>query len=211
MVDVWSVVHAERKSLIEFLSSLDNDEWDTPSLCEGWTVHDVVAHLVDTAKTTPMNFIVSLAKARFNFDRENDNGVTRERGATPAETLDRFRAVADRTSSPPASRMTRLVEAFMHGEDIRRPLGATGDYPLPAMAQALEYQVKTPVSFGGGKEFAEGLTMTATDIDCVLGSGPTVSGPILALLLAASGRTVALEELDGPGREELASRLHEVK
>lgn len=56
--DVWSMVHAARAALIDDLTHLDEGQWETPSLCEGWTVHDVVAHLVDTARTTRLGFVV---------------------------------------------------------------------------------------------------------------------------------------------------------
>lgn len=101
-VDVWSMVHTERAALIEDLAHLDDEQWATPSLCDGWTVHDVVAHLVDTALTTRLGFVVGLARARFDFDRQNALGVARRRGATPQETLERLRRAAPRKSTPPA-------------------------------------------------------------------------------------------------------------
>ena len=207
MTDIWQVVHAERRALIAYLATLDEDQWDTPSLCDGWTVHEVVAHLIDTAKTTRLSFVLGLAAARFDFDRQNSRGVTRERSRTPAETLTRFRAVAERTSAPPASRDTRLVEAFVHGEDIRRPLGATGGYPPAAVEQALRYQLRTSVSFGGGKQHAEGLTLVASDADVSIGGGPVVEGALVSLLLLASGRRIALGDVAGPGVSTLARRL----
>ncbi|MGW7361488.1 maleylpyruvate isomerase family mycothiol-dependent enzyme, partial [Streptomyces sp. NPDC054802] len=79
------MVHAERAALIEDLARLDDGQWGQPSLCAGWTVHDVVAHLVDTARTTRIGFMAGLARARFDFDRQNARGVERERGATPEE------------------------------------------------------------------------------------------------------------------------------
>lgn len=207
MSDVWPVVIAERAALIQFLEKLSDEQWDEPSLCAGWTVHDAVAHVIDSIKTTRLNFVTTFVAARFDFDRQNARGVQRERGATPAETLERLRAVEGRTTTPPGSLDTRLVEAFVHGEDIRRPLGATGDYPVAAVLQALRYQLKTAVSFGGGKEKAAGLTLRATDTEFAHGEGPEVSGPALSLLLAVSGRSVALPELDGPGASELQTRL----
>lgn len=207
MSDVWPVVHAEREALTAFLESLDEKQWEKPSLCEGWSVHYVVAHLIDTAKTTRLNFMVGLAAARFDFDRQNAKGVARERGATPAQTLQRLRAVTGRTSTPPGSRDTRLVEAFVHGEDIRRALGSSGDYPPLAVERAFRYQAKTPVSFGGGKQHISGLTLVADDADVSIGSGPVVSGPLVSLLLVASGRRAALADLNGPGVVGLEDRL----
>jgi uncharacterized protein (TIGR03083 family) len=202
--DVWPLVHAERSALIEDLERLDDRSWEMPSLCDGWTVHDVVAHLVDTARTTRLGFLVALARARFDFDRQNTRGVERERRASPRETLEQLRRVASRTSGPPAPLDTRLVEEVVHGEDIRRPLGLTRAYSQEAVVRALRLQVRTPASFGGARELVAGVRLTAVDADVSIGDGPEISGTALSLLLAVSGRRVALDELDGPGVGALA-------
>jgi hypothetical protein len=85
---------------------------------------------------------------------------------------------------------TRLVEAFVHGEDIRRPLGMRGDYPPSHVAKALAYQVRTSVKMGGGKEFAAGFGLVASDAPFEHGEGHEVRGSVIALLLAVSGRPV---------------------
>jgi uncharacterized protein (TIGR03083 family) len=197
--DVWSLVHAERRALIDDLTGLDDGQWTQPSLCDGWTVHDVVAHLVDVALTTRLGFAVDMAKARFDFDRQNVNGLERARGATPPETLERLRQVATRTTGPPAPRDTRIVEDVVHGEDIRRVVGLTRRYPDEAVVRALQQQARMPASFGGAKELVARVRLTATDLDLSIGEGPEINGPVLALLLAVTGRRVALVELDGPG------------
>lgn len=197
--DVWTIVHAERAALIHDLEGLDDEQWERPSLCAGWTVHDVVAHLVDSARTTRLGFVAGLVRARFDFDRQNAHGVTRERGASPGETLARLRQVATRTSIPPAPLDSRLVEEIVHGEDIRRPLGLTRRYPRDAVVRALRLQARTPVSFGGAKELVVPLRLTATDAEVSIGDGPEVTGPALSLLLAVMGRGVALDDLGGRG------------
>jgi uncharacterized protein (TIGR03083 family) len=202
--DVWPLVHAERSALIEDLERLDDRSWEMPSLCDGWTVHDVVAHLVNTARTTRLGFLVALARARFDFDRQNTRGVERERRASPRETLEQLRRVASRTSGPPAPLDTRLVEEVVHGEDIRRPLGLTRAYSQEAVVRALRLQVRTSASFGGARELVAGVRLTAVDADVSIGDGPEISGTALSLLLAVSGRRVALDELDGPGVGALA-------
>lgn len=197
--DVWPMVHAERAALIDDLAQLDAEQWGQPSLCAGWTVQDVAAHLVDTARTTRLGFVVGLARERFDFHRQNARGVERERGASPQETLQRLRRVASRRSTPPAPLDSRLVEEVVHGEDIRRPSGLTRAYPPEAVARSLRLQTRTPASFGGAKELTARVRLTAADADLSIGDGPEVRGPALSLLLAVSGRRVALEELDGPG------------
>jgi len=203
--EVWSMVHAERAALVEDLEGLDDAQWDVPSLCAEWTVHDVAAHLVDTARTTRLGFLTGLARARFDFHRQNAAGVRRHRGGSAQETLDRLRAVAQRRSTPPAPLDSRLVEEVVHGEDIRRPLGLTRAYPPEAVIRALRLQVGTPAAFGGAKELVAGVRLRAADADVAIGAGPEVSGPTLSLLLAVSGRRVALADLDGPGVATLAA------
>ncbi|WP_409061820.1 maleylpyruvate isomerase family mycothiol-dependent enzyme [Streptomyces sp. SYP-A7185] len=197
--DVWALVHGERAALVEDLARLDDKQWEQDSLCAGWTVHDVVAHLIDTARTTRLGFVGSMVRARFDFDRQNARGVRRRRGASPQETLERLRQVTSRTSAPPAPLDTRLVEEVVHGEDIRRPLGLTHTYRPEAVLRALRLQARTSVSFGGAKEKVAGLRLAPTDADVTIGDGPEVHGPALSLLLAISGRSEALDELDGPG------------
>lgn len=204
MNDVWPMVHTERAALLADLAHLDDAQWERPSLCEGWTVHDVVAHLVDTARTTRLGFVTSMVRARFDFDRLNAQGVARERGDSPRVTLERLRQAASRTSTPPAPLDSRLVEEVVHGEDIRRPLGLTRAYPREAVVRALRLQLRTPASFGGAKELTSRVRLTATDADVTVGDGPEVRGPALSLLLAVSGRPVAPDELDGPGAASLA-------
>lgn len=201
--DVWSMVHAERAALIEDLARLDDKQWDHPSLCERWTVHDVVAHLVDTAGTTRLGFVGAMLRARFDFDRQNTRGVGRERGASPQETLERLRQVATRTTAPPAPLDTRLVEEVVHGEDIRRPLGLSHTYLPEAVIRSLRLQARTSTSFGGAKEKVAGLQLAPADADLTIGEGPQVRGAALSLLLAISGRREALDELDGPGAATL--------
>jgi uncharacterized protein (TIGR03083 family) len=204
MSEIWPVVHVERQALIRDLEVLPTQQWATPSLCPGWDVHDVLAHLVDDARTTRLGFLRHLAAARFDVDRCNARGVARERRADPRSTLAAFRAVSARTTRAPAPPATRLVEAFVHGEDIRRPLSLGRAYPAAHVAEALRHQLRTGVQFGGGRERAQGLRLVASDADLDDRTGPEVHGSALALLLAVSGRPVGPGELTGPGAVTLA-------
>ncbi|MEU4623607.1 maleylpyruvate isomerase family mycothiol-dependent enzyme [Actinoplanes sp. NPDC023801] len=203
---VWTTIHDERTALARDLAGLTPQQWTAPTACAGWDVHDVVAHLVDSAKATRAGFVRDMITARFDFDRQNALGVARERHDDPALTLGALRAVIDRTSTPPAPIETRLVEAFVHGEDIRRAVGLSGDYPAGQVAVALLFQLRTTVKMGGGRERAAGLRLVAADEGVDAGSGPEVHGSALALLLAVSGRPSEPGELTGPGARTLTGR-----
>ena len=207
MTDVWELVRREREALVEDLAGLTDEQWELPSLCGGWTVHDVAAHLVDNARTTRLGIVAAMVRARFDFDRQNDAGVAREKGATPAETLDRLRAVVGRRTAPPAPLDSRLVEEVVHGEDVRRPLGVRRDYPTETVERALAHQLRTSVGLGGGKQRAAGLRLVATDVDWSHGEGAEVSGPLVSLLMAVSGRGEVLDDLTGPGLTRLEGAL----
>jgi len=189
---VWPVVHEERRRLVADLSELSDDQWGRPSLCTGWDVHDVVAHLVDSAKTTRLGFARRLIAARFDFDLDNARGVERERRNDPQETLRALADATELTCTPPENLATRLVEAIVHGEDVRRPLGISADYPIAVVLVALEYQLRTGVSMGGGKERAQGVRLVAEDAGTSWGEGDEVRGSALDLLLAVSGRPTGL-------------------
>ncbi|MET8523062.1 maleylpyruvate isomerase family mycothiol-dependent enzyme [Nocardioides sp. NPDC004968] len=202
---VWPVVHAEREALIRDLATLTPAQWATPSLCVGWSVHDVLAHMVDVATTTRLGFVRRMIAAGGDFDRDNQTGVDRERAEDPAETLAAYRRVAGRTATPPAPLATRLVEEFAHGEDIRRPLGLQRDYPVEHVVTALGYLAKTSQKWGGGKERAQRVRLVATDADAAIGTGPEVHGSAIALVLALSGRALGSGELTGPGATVMAT------
>ena len=199
MTDTWDLVHAERAALADDLERLTDDQWHTPSLCEGWSVHDVAAHLVANARTTPFGIVTAMVRARGNFERQTQQELERNQGATPRETLSRLREVAPRRSGPPAPVDSRLVEEVLHGEDIRRPLGIWHDYSAEAVERSLRYQARVSAGLGGGRQLAEQVTLHATDMEVTIGDGPEVRGSALGLVMAISGRTIALDGLEGPG------------
>ena len=200
---VWQVVHAERRRLADDLANLSAQQWGTPSLCRGWDIHDVLAHLVDTATTSRRSFVHDMIVARLDFDQANERGIARARKVDPQETLTTFRHVAALTRTPPANLTTRLVEAIVHGEDIRRPLGGYGTYPHWAVTRALAHQIRTPVRFGGGRERTHGLTLIDAATNATYGTGPEVQASPVDLLLAVSGRPVDASRLSGPGTRRL--------
>jgi uncharacterized protein (TIGR03083 family) len=203
--DTWSVIHAERRALAADLANLTPEQWATPSLCSGWTVHDVLAHLVSTAELTPPAFLAGLIGSGFDFQRFTAKRIAAGTAGGPTATLEAFRAVETSTSSPPGPRTSWLGEVLVHGEDIRRPLGIAHEYPVASVTAVTEFYAGSNMLIGG-KRRVGGVTLEATDTDWSHGSGPRAAGPARALMLATAGRTAALDELSGPGVEILRSR-----
>ena len=202
----WPTIHAERKALVADLASLTDEQWATPSLCGGWTVREVLGHMTATAAMTPPQFFARLAGSGFRFNATTAKTIARECEGTPADTLRRFGEHVDSSTHPPGPVDTWLGETIVHSEDIRRPLGITHDYPVDAVTRVIDSYQKSNILIGGKKRSA-GLTLRATDADWAAGTGPEVTGPALAILLAVTGRGAGVDGLTGDGVATLRSRL----
>ncbi|MEY2475872.1 MAG: hypothetical protein QOG87_1187 [Actinomycetota bacterium] len=203
--DVWPTIHGERRALAADLSSLSEAQWETPSLCEGWTVRDVLAHMTGTAKVSGATFLPKIIGSGFSLSKMQNKDIAAERGASPAETLANFTAEIDSTKSPPGPKDTWLGEAIVHSEDIRRPLGITRQYPTDAAVRVADFYKGSNLVIGAKKRI-DGLQLRATDADWSHGEGPEVAGPIVSLVMVMAGRKAHLAELSGDGVSALSSR-----
>jgi uncharacterized protein (TIGR03083 family) len=202
---MWSTIADERGALAADLADLPDDRWATTSLCPEWTVQDALAHMTSTAHVTPPAFFIGLAGSGFRFETFSRKGIERWRGDGPAQTLQSFREAQHSRKHPPGPNTTWLGETIVHAEDIRRPLGIRHAYPPDAVRQALDFY-KGSNALIGTKRRIDGVTLTASDSDWTHGSGPEARGPLLSLLLAATGRRAALADLSGDGVAVLRSR-----
>ncbi|WP_051196573.1 maleylpyruvate isomerase family mycothiol-dependent enzyme [Jonesia quinghaiensis] len=119
----WEAIHAERARLLGDLETLTPEQWSAPSLCAAWTIEDVVAHLTAAASIGRWAWLRSIIGARFQPDVHNDRRLAEHRGATPAETLEKFRTVVDARIAPTGDLWAWLGEVIVHSADIRVPLG----------------------------------------------------------------------------------------
>ena len=208
MSDLWATIAAERGALAGDLADLTPAQWDTPSLCPGWTVRDMVAHMSTTASMTPVKFFLGMAQAGFNFDKFANAEVARHRGADPAATLAEFRGLQNSTSAPPGPKKSWLGEVVVHGADVRRPLGIPHTYAPGTVREVIDFYKGSNMLIGSKNRVA-GLSLHATDHDWAHGqAGPDarVEGPLLSLLLAMTGRAAACDDLNGPGVPTLRGR-----
>ena len=204
-MDIWPTVFAERKSLATDLQSIPEKSWNTKSLCSEWTVQDLLAHMTATAKITPASFFPKLISSGLSFARMQEKDNARERGSSPADTLANFQAIIDSKKRPPGPAQTMLGEVIIHSEDIRRALGIEHSYPTDSVTAVADFYKGSNLIIGAKRRIT-GVTLRATDTEWSNGTGPEAAGPILAIVMAMTGRKPYLDDLTGDGVEVLRGR-----
>ncbi|MDT3727235.1 maleylpyruvate isomerase family mycothiol-dependent enzyme [Streptomyces sp. DSM 41972] len=195
---VWSMIRAERAALADDLEGLTAGQWATPSLCDGLTVREVLAHLTAGASLNTVRWLAGVVRCRFDFDRQVAMRLAEQLGSGPADTLDRFRSVVPSTTRPPLPALAMLGETVVHGEDIRRPLGIRRDHPVETVTAVAEYYRGTDLVVVA-KGRIGGLRLVADDGPFSTGDGALASGRTVDLVMAMTGRAACCDELDGDG------------
>lgn len=196
--ELWAAIHAERAGLADDLAGLSDEQSSEQSLCGQWVVEEVVAHLTAAASLGRLRWLRSVLGARFDFDLHNQRRLEEQRGATPAETLDRFRDVVRSTTAASNHTAAWLGEVIVHGQDIRRPLGLQRHPPVAAVTEVARFFVGRDFTVAS-RSAAEGLRLEATDGPFESGTGPLVRGTTLALTMTMAGREPYCDELSGDG------------
>jgi uncharacterized protein (TIGR03083 family) len=202
----WAMIHAERKALAGTIEGLTPEQWSSPSLCAGWTIGFLAAHVLAGAEQTPGQFVLGMAATGFRFSALMERDARRRAQLSPQQIAGRLRDRTTTTNRPPAPVLAMLGEVVTHGEDIRRPSGLPGTVAGEAADACL--QMYTTASFPvGGRKRIRGLRLAATDTGWSYGAGLEVSGPAMSLLLAMTGRAAGLDGLSGDGVAALGQRL----
>ena len=201
--DVWPAIYRERSALADLLETLATAEWEHESLCVGWTVRDVAAHVISSAGASVGEVVVGILRARGNFNRMMYDDAKR-RAARPTEQIiaDYRRLDGSRRHPPGTTRLDPLMDVIVHTQDIVRPLGRQHPMPAAASAMAADHVWRGSFPFHARKRLA-GFRLTATDVEWSVGDGPAIEGPIGAILLLLTGRTISLPELTGAGARTL--------
>ncbi|MFD4433121.1 maleylpyruvate isomerase family mycothiol-dependent enzyme [Nocardia sp. NPDC058497] len=187
---IWQTVAAERASLVDMLRELPESAWDTASLCDGWRVRDVVAHLVLATQVTIGSLVVNVIRARGNLDRLiHDTAVRLADRTSTADLLDDLRATIDSRITPIGTTpIDRLMDLLVHGQDIAIPLGIDRIMPTSAAQWSLERVWTMGTPFHARRRLA-GYALTATDTGWTAGSGTPLTGTAAELLMVVTGRT----------------------
>jgi len=204
--ELWTLAHSERAALAEELAGLGAEQWRHDTLCGEWDVEQVVAHLTAAASLNQWQWLRSMLGARFRPDVHNQRRLAEHCGSTPAETLERFRAVITSTTAPSQHTPAYLGEVVVHAQDIRQPLGLARTPSIEALTPVADFFAQRNFAVASHTHAAD-LQLRADDGPFAAGAGPLVTGPTLALVMSMAGRVPYLAELDGPGVPTLRSRL----
>jgi uncharacterized protein (TIGR03083 family) len=183
---VWQHIDHERAWLADLLESLPQEDWQQPSLCEGWTVRDVGAHLT-FAHARVRDLLWPAARAGFRYDAVIKTTALRS-PLTHAEIVATLRGfVGSRRRVAFITDLEPLIDILVHVQDICRPLGI--DHPMPpeAAAAAADRVLSTPRPMRRWRP-PRGVRLVATDVDWAHGAGKELRKPMQTHLLTLTGR-----------------------
>jgi uncharacterized protein (TIGR03083 family) len=203
---VMAPARAEREDLLDLLRTLAPEQWRAPSLCAGWTVQDVVAHMLSYEELGPREVAARFARGRLRFDRVKAVGLREYGSRTPAELVDLLgRHLRPTGLTAGLGGAIALTDGLIHQQDIRRPLGLPRTIPAERLLPALRTAMFAPTLLGVLR--VRDVRLVATDLGWTFGRGPEVRGTAEALLMTIAGRRGIAAELTGRGQERLARRL----
>jgi uncharacterized protein (TIGR03083 family) len=211
---IWSAIDDQRGRVADLLELLTEEQWEHPSLCAGWRVRDVGAHL--TLQQMTLAQAASLV-LRNPTDALDVNRIIRESSRRQARDLSTDAIVAgirgtigQRRHNPGVTLRETLIDNLVHGMDIAIPLNLDLEVPGDAAAEAAA-RVRSLDGTRKNRVFRDisvrDFRLVATDYAWSAGQGPEIRGPIRALLLLLTGRPVGLADVTGPGAEVLRRQL----
>lgn len=205
---LWGVVEDQRLRVAAFLEPLTDDAWAHPSLCDGWTVKDVAAHLAVVPHAPSLGRMLPMVlRARGSLDQVNhDIACHYAQQHSTSELVAELRDQAASRELPSVTTVQNLaMDIVVHGQDMALPLHHDLPVPPDAARNALQRAWSMGWPFHARRRLA-GYRLTATDADWAAGDGPLIAGTTVALLLLATGRVnAALPLLHGPGVPLLTS------
>jgi uncharacterized protein (TIGR03083 family) len=206
-MDIRTMIASQRLGLADTLEGLTAEQWDAPSLSEGWSMRHVAAHLVMPFRYSRTKVLLNLIRARGDFNAVADR-VARADASLPAtELVGLLRDNADSPFKPPGvGYEAPLTELVVHGMDIRHPLGLHQDFRTDTMQVVLNTVTsKQSLKFFNIK--LAGIELRATDTNWTYGSGMPVVGSSADLILALCGRPAGIDGLIGEGVQQFSEQV----
>ena len=206
MASTIEMARDEREGFASFLDGLTQVQWNSPTLCELWTVREVAIHTVSYDELSTAGLVGRILKGRLNTDRINAIGVADYADRSPEQITALIRAHSQPHGLTGGfGGKIALTDGMIHQQDIRRSIGIPRTIDLERLRTVLDFARFAPTIRGAWR--TRGVRLVATDMDWAYGKGPEVRGSGEALLMAMAGRRAALDDLDGPGKAKLVQHI----
>jgi uncharacterized protein (TIGR03083 family) len=200
---MMDLIAAGRRKLAGVLGGLSATQWQAPSLCAGWTVAHVVAHMTMPFRISEREYALGVQQAGGRFTEFSDAVASRDSRLPQAELVAALRDNADNPWCPPGGGYEgALSHDVIHGLDITWPLGITYSIPDKAMAIVLDLVVGPGDRSLFGVALG-GIELRASDLDWSSGTGAPLEGQGRDLVLLLAGRTIPHDLFGGPGVHRL--------
>ena len=205
MTDLVPTIAAERRAFGEVLRGLSEADWDAPSLCTGWRVREVVAHMTMPFRYSPPRFLAELARSRGNFARMADR-VARRDGQAPVRTLlEGWLDNVDNGWKPPGGGLPgALTHDVVHGLDITIPLGIEHPVSEAALRVVLDNATRPLNQKHFGVDLT-GIRLEADDLEWAFGDGEPIRGAARHLLMVLMDRRLPDGVLTGAATSRFTS------
>jgi len=177
---------AQRTGLVQVLDGLGERDWDQPSLCKGWRIREVVAHITMPYRYSVAAILLAMVRARGKFDVAADRLARRDATKhSPAALLDCLRRNVEHRWKPPGGgQLGALSHDVIHGLDITEAL----DLPTVSPPRRLVEVLNSPKLMGAFNVDLSPYLLVATDSDFTHGQGRPLRLPAKDLVLIVTGR-----------------------
>lgn len=208
-IDTW---HQSMTQIITLCEPLDDAQWQAQTPCPGWTVADVVAHLIDVEamlagdpRPNHQPDWSSLPHVNSDFGRATEVGVDVRRGRSKGDVLGELRTMLPRREAELRAAdgpvrgifgnsvdldlllSMRIFDSWVHEQDIRTAIDQPGGLDSIAAQHAAQLMLRgLPKAWGKGVAPAVGTTLRITI------TGPDIEADT-TLVIDDEGRAVPTE------------------
>ena len=207
MADIWTRIREERQALADLLPTLTNEQWETPSLCDGWSVRDVVAHLISVHERENASLVMGLLQNGLRVDRYNEQTMRRIGAVSDKTLIARYDTTVETRTNVLIPTQFLLAETLIHNEDIFKALGKERVVPIETVLLIAHLYRSTGLARKWRRKNAH-IKLVATDANWIYGDGDEARGPLLSIVMLLAGRQAVSRDLEGAGAERLQRRAY---